>query len=63
MYWGRGDIAICILDLSTRWAICPSHFTSKERALSNHYIRGWVDPRARHSGEEKNFQALLGIKP
>jgi len=27
-------------------ALCPGHFTSRERAPSTHWIEGWVDPRA-----------------
>jgi hypothetical protein len=47
---GSGGIALCMLDLGTRWR-CEVSFTPwllylRERAPGTHWIGGWVDPRA-----------------
>jgi hypothetical protein len=49
-YWGSGDIASRILDLSTIWRWVVS-FTSRPlypegKAPDTHWIGGWVGPRA-----------------
>jgi hypothetical protein len=68
-YWGSGGIAPCILDLGTRWRwvvsftpwpICPwgkSPWYPLDRRL------GGPQSHSGHSGEKKNSQPQLGIKP
>jgi hypothetical protein len=42
---------------------CPDCFTPGEKALSTHWIGGWLGPRTGLEGTEKiKFSTLLGFK-
>jgi len=59
-YWGRGGIASCILDPSTRWrqvvSITPwsLYHQGKSTWYPLHRRLGGYQRRSGHSGEEKN---------
>jgi hypothetical protein len=61
-YWRSGHIAphilTSVLDGGEWSALCPSHFTPRERAPGAHWMGGWVGSRA---GLDAVHVQILGL--
>jgi hypothetical protein len=68
-YWGNGGVALCILDLGTRWrwvvSFTPQLLYPQGKSPWYPLDRRLDGPQSRsgRGGEEKNSHPLLGMKP